>query len=179
MSDSRDWSQIVDADDDEETSGGDASKNFKDLRKFARERDREAKKLAEEVEQLREFQKSVTAERKSQALTGAFTELDLNPAHAKLFEALNPDITPEDISKETVAKFAVEYGLATTQAGGEVEATEEVVGFKPVTTGNSLPGKEYTSEEINTLLREGKFSEVDAAVKAGKVKKDPVPWTTL
>ena len=174
-----DWSTIVaDNDDDEDTTGGDASKNFKDLRKFAREADKERKALAAEVESLREFQAQVVSERKEQALTTTFKEVGLNPAHAKLFQALQPDLAPEDITPEAVAKFASEYSLVTT-TGETVEAPEETVGFKPVTTGNGPPLKEYTSEEINKLLREGKFGEVESAVKSGKVVKEPVPWTTM
>ena len=163
-------------DDEDDEEPGQKSKPFTDLRKHARGLERQLKEVTPELEELRQFRMSVMEERKEQAISKAFEEVNLNPAHAKLFKALNPEVEVESITPEAVASFASEYALIAV-SGEEVEAPEEKpAGFKPVVTGSGAPLKEYTSEDVMTLLRQGKVEEANAAVSSGRVAKESVPW---
>lgn len=167
----------ADDDDDEQQHGGGKTETLQDVRKFARRRDREAKKLEAELAELREFKTTYDSEKLEGTLSKAFQEAKLDPDHAKLFKAMNPEITADAITSDAILSFAAEYKLPTVE--GEAVQTPEKPeqGFTPVTTGQAPPLKEYDHEEIKSLMAQGKYDEVNAAYAAGRVKKEVAPWT--
>lgn len=178
MPETPEWLSVEDDDDDKQTGGG-GTETLQDVRKFARRRDREAKKLEAEVEELRQFKATIVEKETESAIATAFEAVQLNPSHAKLFKALNPEITPEGITPDAIQAFAAEYALPTVQGEVVQEPEKKPEGFTPVTTGQAPPLKEYDHEEIRDLMKQGKYDEVNAAYAAGRVKKQELPWTTV
>lgn len=146
---------------------------MQDLRKYAKRLEKESKALQDELAELREFRGTVTKERRDNALTAAFTEVGLNPAHAKLFTALNPEVGIEEINADSVAKFAAEFGLPA-QSTGEVPAAPEPrqEGYVPVTTGQAPPLAKYSQDDIDQMFREGRHDEVMEAYRTGRVQRE-------
>ena len=126
-------SEYYDEDEDQEFDG--QSSSMQQLRKAYNRMERENKALKQENDELVGFRGEVLKERKDKAIASSFEEVGLNPKHAKLFQALNPEVEIEQITPQSVAAFAAEYALVTTE-GGEVAAPEPT-GYAPVTTGQA------------------------------------------
>lgn len=127
---------------EEETPQETDGKNpFKQLRTHANKLEKQVKSQETELEELRTFKAGIDQKTRADSVGSIFTELGLNPAQAKLYELAMPEVEP---SKETVGKWAVEYGLA--QATDETAPT---TGFTPTTTPEGIaPGqKRLTLDE--------------------------------
>jgi len=151
-------------DDEDDQEPADKNKSFADLRKAYNRSERDRKEFEKELVELREFRTTVVKEKREKAIESAFTEAQLNPVHSKLFTALNPEVEVEQITTDAVAKFAVEYGLATI-SGEEAETPEPVQqGYAPVVVGNSAPLKRFSRTEWEQMAA----SDPAAAEKAFK-----------
>lgn len=148
------------------------NKNFAELRKAYNKAEKERKVLLAEVESLRTFQAEVKTRVTEDKLNSVFTEVGLNPAHAKLFRALNPEVEVEAITPEAVATFASEYQLVTI-AGAPAEKPEpKAEGFKPVAASGGPVGEGILSiEDATKLIREGRYDEAQKLYEAGRVQK--------
>lgn len=169
-------------DDDTVSDEGDAAtkeednKSFAALRKAHNREEKARKALEKEVEELRTFKTGIVEVQREAAINSVFTEVGLNPKHAELFKAVNKDLEVDSISRDAVAAFAAEYQLVTN-SGEAVEAPESAPsGFTPVTTGTAAPSQKHDAEWIRDQLRAGNLDEVAAAVKAGRVQRESVPW---
>jgi len=162
-----------------ENEGNEVSENatIQELRKYAQRQERAVKAAEKELSDLRTFKADVIAERRDAAITSAFTEVGLSPAHAKLYKATNPEVEIEAVTAEAVAGLANEYGLAV-QATGQVPAAPEPAptGYHPVTTGSAAPLAMLSQDEVDQLMRDGDFATVNKAYAEGRVKKEEVPW---
>ena len=165
-------------DDDDEESGKtkDDSAEQRASREFARMR-KELKTSGEELETLRAFKVEREKVDREASISGVFQEVGLNPQHAKLFAAVNPD---GEATAESVAKFATDYGLVTTE-GKPVEAPKKGDrGFMPtvINEGQALGSKTYTHEEFMELLK----TDPDKAIQlhqAGRVALNKSPQTII
>ena len=151
----------------EQAAAGD-NKSFTDLRAAYNRLEKDKTAALKKVEELEAFRVEVVAERKVRATETAFKEVNLNPKHAELFSALNPELAPEAITKEAVAAFAAEYGLANAE--GEVaEAPPAPAGFTPVPTSAAQAPKGVLSREDWVKLADTDPTQAEAAFKAGRV----------
>ena len=165
-----DWEDL---DGDSTPTGEDENKSFKELRNYAKKLEREQKAVTTELEELRAFRQEVVTKQVDDTLGNTFKEVGLPETHAKLFKALNPELTPDAITTEAVITFAKEYQLISADVP-DPEPKKE--GFTPVQVGQPAGLKTYTPEEIQALLRAGNMDEVNRAVKEGRVEKPPAPW---
>ena len=156
-------SDLLDDDEDDQTNPQQDSKSkaaFAQMRK-------DLKAAQTEAEEGRAWRAEREKSDRENAITGIFTEVGLNPKHAKLFSALNPEGDP---TAETVAQFAAEYGLVTT-AGEEVEAPEpRSPGFTPtvISEGQALGAKTYNAAEWLELSRSNQ-AEAQKVLASGRV----------
>ena len=166
---------VVTTDEGDVAPSGD-NKTIKQMREAVERAERRAKNAEKQLEKLTEFQNTVLAERREQAVSSVFTEAGLNPKHAELYKRINPDIEVDAITADAVTAFAAEYGLATSS--GDVPEAPEVKpeGFTPVTTGNAAPSASISDEQISQWLNEGNLEAVNKAFKDGRVQKESVPW---
>jgi galactitol-specific phosphotransferase system IIB component len=151
------------------------NKTIKQMRDALERAEKRAKAYEKQVEKLSEFQTSVLAERKNQAVTQVFTEVGLSPKHAELFKKVNPDLEVDAITADTVKAFASEYELAASS--GEVPDAPEVKpeGFTPFTTGNGSPVTMIDTAGILEKLKNGDFEGLTRDVEAGRVQKTQLP----
>jgi hypothetical protein len=120
-------------DDENDGASGTDSKNFADLRKYARKMEREAKAAQAQVEELTSFRTEVLAERRTADLDRVFSEVGLSPKHAALFAKVNPDA---EVTADAVKSFAAEYEL-TAATGDPIDAPElQAEGLSPIVRGN-------------------------------------------
>lgn len=137
------------------------------------ERRKEQKALETELAELRAFKDERVKTDRENAIGTVFGEVGLNPKHAKLYAALYPE---GDATTETVAQFASEYGLVTTE--GEPVAAPEVPkpGFTPtvINEGTALGSKIYTNEEFAELLKTDP-NKAFQLHQAGRVKLNKLP----
>ncbi len=161
---------LGDDDDDEPTSvtpPAGENKSFQDLRKAVRAAKKALKEKDTQLAELSEFRKGVEAEKRTAALQTVFTEAQLDPDYAKLFEKVNPEA---EVTVDTVKAFASEYKLPTIE-GGSVEAPVETpAGFTPVVTNQGGGLKTYSREEIEALA----YTNADLANKA--IAENRVNW---
>lgn len=155
-------------DDEDEPQSDSKPAASKDNAAFAQMR-KELRDLKKEADELRAFRVDREKADRETAISGVFTEVGLNPKHAKLFTALNPE---GDATPELVAKFATEYGLVTNEGEGfeMPQPASEHRGFTPtVVEGGSTPaGKTYNREEFDQIMRENPVRGRQLA-EAGKV----------
>lgn len=160
-----------DSNEDEEREA--PNKNFAELRKAYNRAEKERKALAAEIEELRTFRAEIT-ERETQArVQSVFEEVGLNPAHAKLFKALNPDVGPDGVTAEAVAAFASEYQLVTTSGEPVSEPEPKTEGFKPVATpsGSGTGPAVMSLDDAKQLIHEGRYDEVNKLYQEGRVER--------
>lgn len=174
MTDETLFGAVTDEDDEEEADSTDSSqddnKNFVALRRDRNRLDKLVKAQTPELVELRTFKASVEAERRTAQVSGIFQGAGLNPNHAKLFNALNPE---GEVTVEAVADFAKEYGLVTDEAAfGLEEAPAKTAGFKPF-VGEDSPGNMKVSrvdwlarlktnpEEAQRLFKQGRVDLSD------------------
>ena len=160
-----------------EDSGSSETASIKEIRAYAQRQEKAAKAAEKELNELREFRAQVTAEKREAAITTAFAEVGLSPAHAKLFKAMNPELDPEAVTAEAVAGFATEYQLPV-QATGEVPPAQEPrpTGYNPVVSQSAAPLGTLTEDDVQRLMKEGRFAEVNKAYADGRVIKEDAPW---
>jgi len=94
------------------------SKPFAELRGHARKLEKQLRSYEKELSELRSFREERVKAERTAAVESTFKDVGLNPKHAKLWAALNPEAEP---TAEAVAGFAAEYGLVT-ENGEQVEA---------------------------------------------------------
>lgn len=128
---------------EEETTPTQSDANpMKQLRTHANKLEKQLKTSQTELEELRAFKAGIDQKSKAEQVGSIFTELGLNPAQVKLYELAMPDAEP---SKETVGKWAVEYGLAQATEGA---VPDESTGFTPTTTPEGIaPGAKRLSRD--------------------------------
>jgi TolA-binding protein len=151
----------IEDDDDNTTSRGD-NPSFQELRKHARQLEKQLKEYQKEVDELRSFRAAAEAQErlaKAQAL-------GLKEGQAKYFlKAHDGEVTPE-----AVQQFLREIGAAPpaeeTTPVAETDATTPeftIPSFSPVSLGGTPPAKaRLTYEQYQKLLRE----DPQAAFKA-------------
>lgn len=163
----------LDEDVDETEGEKSPNKNFADLRKAYNRAERERKALATEIEELRTFRTEVTEKETQAKVQHVFEEVGLNPAHAKLFKALNPEVGSDGVTVETVAAFAKEYALVTTTGEALPEPEQKPEGFKPVatTSGSSSGPAAMSLDEAKVLIHQGRYDEVNKLYQEGRVEK--------
>lgn len=141
------------------------------------ERRKQEKVLEAEVTELRAFKADREKFDRENTIGTVFAEVGLNPKHAKLYAALNPE---GDATPQTVAQFAADYGLTTTE--GEPVAVPEVpaTGFVPtvITEGTALGSKMYSHEEFMELLQTNPEKAMQLH-KAGRVRLNQSPQTVF
>lgn len=128
------------------------------------------KQLQKELEELRAFKVEQDRVAREQSITSVFSEVGLNPKHAKLYSALNPE---GEATPETVAQFASEYGLVTN-AGDEVEApAPQPKGFTPtIVSEASIPGSKVLSHDEFVELMKTDPNKAFQLHQAGRVRLD-------
>jgi hypothetical protein len=110
---------------------------------------RKLDKALKENEELRAYKAERDRADRENSISGIFTEVGLNPKHAKLFSALNPE---GDVTAEAVASFARDYALISEDQ--EIETPEPArQGFTPtaIPEGAPLGAKTYSVEEWRNL----------------------------
>lgn len=153
-------------DDDGETEPAPApeSNPVRELRKHTNKLEKELKASREELEALRSFKAEVDQKTKAATVGSIFEKLGLNPAQTKLYELAMPEAEP---SEESVSKWAVEYGLATT----DETPVPETSGFTPTTTPEGTPpgAKRMSSKEMLEAALNGDVAAAQAAFLKGRV----------
>ena len=144
------YSDLLNDDEDEQPEP--KRETGKDNAAFAQMR-KDLKAAQKELEEARAYKVEREKADRETAITSVFSEIGLNPKHAKLFAIANPE---GEATPELVSQFAAEYGLATTE-GEAVEApapTER--GFTPtvINEGQALGAKTYSVEEWRQLARD-------------------------
>jgi hypothetical protein len=148
---------------DGETEKTPDSNPVRDLRKHANKLEKDLKAAQAELEPLRQFKAEADQKAKAETVGTIFTKLGLNPAQAKLYELAMPEAEP---SEETVGKWAVEYGLATSD-----ESVPDTTGFTPTTTPEGAPpgSKRLTGKEMLEEALRGDPLAAQAAFLKGRV----------
>jgi hypothetical protein len=158
-------------DDQDETRPQDENKSFVELRKHANKLEKENKAAAAELEALRSFKAEYDGKLRQETVNATFTELGLNPTHAKFWALENPETEP---AKESVAKWAVDNGFAQEESFSSKPTAE--TGFTPTVLpeGSSIDAKVYTQDEIMELYRTDP-DKVKALYNRGRLKLEKLP----
>src|SRR5882672_9604527 len=117
------------------------SNPVKQLRTHADKLEKQLKKANAENEELRQFKDEFNNKQRAEKVSAVFTELGLNPTHARFWQLENPETEPD---ATTVGKWAVDNGFAQA-----TEETPTTGGFTPTTTpeGIAPSGKRFTLDE--------------------------------
>ena len=115
--------------DDEDDTSAEESSNKADAA-FAKQR-KQIDRLEKELAELRAFKAERDKTDRETSIGGMFTQVGLNPKHARLYAALNPE---GDATPEQVAAFAAEFGLVTAEGEQPATPTPEP-GFTPAVIG--------------------------------------------
>ena len=158
-------------DDDTDTSTPGENSTIKELRSAYRRAERSRKANETELAELRQFKQEYDGKVRTETVSKLFEEAQLNPAHAKLFLALNPDVEP---TAEAVKAFASENQLTTT-TGEEVPPPAD--GFEPPSGFNPPQVQRYTQEQFRDLQRNNPEA-ARRALEKGLVEPVDVPWST-
>lgn len=169
---------LEDEDDSNEDQSGSPkageSKNFADLRKYARKMERERNAFEKELTELRDFKSSIEGERKEATIKSAFEEVGLNPKHAALFSRVHEG----EVTVDAVKAFASEYELPTTEGAAVEPPVKEEPGFRPVVTGTPTGAAKLSAEDIKKMLSSGEIEAVNKAYAEGRVEREETPWRT-
>jgi len=148
-----------DLDNDEGDNGGSqgdqGNKSFQALRKHARDLEKAQTAATKELEELRAYKAEVATREREAAVSKVFGEVGLDAKQAKLYQRLNADVTPDQVTKEAVAAFAAEYGLVTSE-GEEVLAPEDgSEGMTPIVNsgGPIAKSKQLTPAEWLKIMK--------------------------
>jgi hypothetical protein len=162
-----------DTDDGDETpvAGSEDSSTIKEIRSALRRSERARKAESAELQELRSFREEYQEKQRASTVADLFKEASLNPAHAKLFLALNPDGEP---TLDAVKAFASENALVTTD-GQTVDAPAD--GFVPPDTGNPPVQGKVTQQELMKIYRENP-QRARQLWEKGMVETVDVPWST-
>src|SRR5258706_3338933 len=140
-----------------------------------KERDRVGKKLRDaekEIDRLKPFETKVVTGERDIKLTAVFKEAGVSEKQVKIFTALNPEVDPATVTKESVVKFAQDNDLTITppEAEGEGEAAgSEGDGFTPVATPpGAVTQKGVLSSDDWLKLAGTDPAAAEAAFKPGK-----------
>lgn len=150
----------------------DESQNLKEVRAAWRREKKQRTQFEKELAELRTFKEQYDKQQREVSVQQAFKDAELNPAHAKLFLALNPDVT--EVTADAVKKFAAENAL-TTVSGDEVE--EPVQGFEPPPAGNPPLSGKMSWEDFQKVQREDPI-RARKLYEQGRVASPDVPWST-
>jgi len=160
-------------DEDEDETPVQPQKNpVAEQRKHIKELEKTLKEWEPELEELRRFKTEQTTAQREAVITETFTSLGLPTKASKFYKLENPD---GEISKEAVAKWAVENEFATPDQFSSAEPTDQ--GFSPTTHGEGfVPGlKRYSRKEFEKLLSTGNAAdqiEANRAIEQGRVDLD-------
>ena len=151
------------ADEDDPPAGGKQKNPVAEQRKHIKELEARLKEIEPAYEELTKFKTQYDSEQRESTLKTVFEELGVSDKAVKFFKLENPD---GEVSKETVARWAVENEFATPD---QFEGTEKTdAGFVPTTHGDGfIPGaKRYSRKEFEKLLSTGNVADQLAANKA-------------
>lgn len=174
MTDERNpFGSIDDGEDEEEQEApgtDDDNKNFVALRKDRNRLEKQLKAVTPELEELRSFKVQVEAEQRQAMIGSVLQQVGLAPSLAKLYGAVN---TEGEVTPQSVAEFAKEYGLVSDETVLDVPEVEaSVPGFKPF-VGDDAPGNRKVSrvdwlaklrtnpEEAQRLFKQGRVDLSD------------------
>ena len=160
-----DESASDETDDREETP---QSKPFTELRGHARKLEKQLRTYEKELADLRAYREEHVKVERTTAIESTFKEVGLNPKHAKLYSALNPDVEPAAITKEAIATFASEYSLAPEE-GSVVEAPLQATGFVPTSTSMASAPSGVVSRDEWMRLSATDPVKAEALWSAGRV----------
>src|SRR5437763_1971249 len=101
---------------EEEPTSGNTGNNgdnnaMKAIRTELRKLQKQVKAQTPELEELRGYKAQIETQAKTSAAAKVFAELGLSDKQAGLFLKVNPELDP---TKESVAKFAMDYGILET-----------------------------------------------------------------
>ncbi len=150
---------------EEEPAQEQDSNPVKQLRTHADKLEKQLKARDKELEELRTFRDEFNNKQRTEKVSSVFTELGLNPTHAKFWQLENPEAEPD---ATTVGKWAVDNGFAQATEG-DVEPTQ---GFTPTTTQEGIApgGKRYTLDEwLNISVTNP--AEGERILKQGRVDR--------
>lgn len=166
-----------DSTDETETETPPDNSSMKQLRDWAKARDKVAKqaeKLAKENEELKAFRQEVETKQKAADAGRIFSELQLPEQMAALFVK-----ETDEVSAEKVAEWATSYGLAPktpdpVQQAGESQGAPGTTEFKPVTEPSAtfVEGKTYSLDDVKKLIKEGQVQKVNELHEQGLIKLD-------
>ncbi len=140
------------------------SNPVKQLRTHADKLEKQLKARDKELEELRTFRDEFNNKQRTEKVSSVFTELGLNPTHAKFWQLENPEAEPD---ATTVGKWAVDNGFA--------QATEDAVetpSFTPTTIPETTApgGKRFTLDEwLNISVTNP--AEGERILKQGRVDR--------
>ena len=178
--------------DEDETNQPDLeNQNFKQLRDYAKKLERQVSSASKELEQLRQFQAEVQAEKRAATVAQVFKKVGLSEKHAGLFAKINADA---ELTEEAVIAFASEYdqprqevqapeGEASVEeiSSGNIvelnpaEAQPAKTGFAPAQPAGVPSGTIITSYEEAVKLQTSNPAEFARLFQAGRVKLDKLP----
>ena len=161
---------IDDVDDLVEGDESDSS-TIKALRAKLKELNSSLKAERTEKEELLTFRTETVEKAKANAIGSAFKEAGLSEKQVPLFKSLNPDVAPEDVTKEAVLTFAAEYDLPLASGEQAEKPKPKEEGFTPVTTGNAPSEGIISIEEASKMIREGRYDEAQKLYEQGRVQK--------
>ena len=156
------------SDENDEPVGAQESKPFTELRGHARKLEKQLRAYEKELADLRTYREDHVKVERATVIESTFKEVGLNPKHAKLFSALNPDADPAAITRETIASFASEYSLAPEE-GSVVEAPLQATGFVPTSTSMASAPSGVVSREEWMRLSATDPVKAEALWSAGRV----------
>ena len=144
------------------------SKPFTELRGHARKLEKQLRAYEKELGDLRAFREEHVKAERATVIESTFKEVGLNPKHAKLFSALNPDADPAAITKEAIATFASEYSLAP-EGETELEAPPAPTGFVPMSSSMASAPSGTVSREEWIRMSAADPVKAEALLNAGRV----------
>lgn len=137
---------LLDGEDDTQPEESD-NRSFAELRKAYGRLEKQNKAAASELEELRAFKVEREQQERHQAIAATFTEIGLNPKHAKFYQG--EDATPEAIKAWAVAEDFL-------PADGELpEPAAATSGYTPtvITDPKTLGSRNYSVSEWKELAR--------------------------
>ena len=144
------------------------SKPLTEARRVARKLEKQVQAYEKELADLRAYREEHVKAERNVVIESSFKEAGLNPKHAKLFSALNPDVDPAAITKEAIATFASEYSLAPEE-GSVVEAPLQATGFVPTSTSMASAPSGVVSRDEWMRLSATDPVKAEALWSAGRV----------
>jgi hypothetical protein len=164
-----------DEESEEQQPTAEESKPFTELRKHARKLEKALKERETELDELRRFRQEREQREREQAIATTFEQVGLNPKHARLFAALNPNVEP---TTEVVAQFAQEHDLVTGDA--KVPEPQPAAAFAPtLPSGGAAPTVVITDPAEAAALAASDPARFAAMKATGQIRLGRLPGAEL